>query len=189
MKIVRVEGRATGMKLRADLARLASRSSQKFLSYSVVSEFLKGSTALDYETAKIIFNVDKSILYIEKFMKNGLPIKKADHIIALLCVFSEDSFGARILSDEFYDYVEELQERLDECAEHNYNGVLSAVSVMEFLGFSSFLEGKPHDVIFLLYNLFLHKEGLCLILEDTDMPNATLLFNMKYKIENYAQTL
>lgn len=189
MKIVKANGKASGIKVRADLSRLASSGSQKFLSYSMVSEFLQGNSKLDYETSKVIYTSDKSILYIEKFTHSKVAIKKTDHIIALLCIFSEDSFGARILSDEFYDYVSELQERLDECAEHNYNGVLSAVTVMNFLGYSDFLQGKPYDVWFLLYNLFLHKEGLCLILEDTDVPNSSLLLNMKYKIENYASRL
>lgn len=189
MKIVKANGKASGLRVRADLARLAARSSQKFLNYTMVSDFLQGNSKLDYETAKLIYNADKSVLYVEKFVKNRVSIKKTDHIIALLCIFSEDSFGAKILSDEFYDYVEELQERLNECAEHNYHGVHSAVTVMDFLGFSDFLDGKPYDVWFLLYNLFLHKEGLCLILEDTDMPDATLLMNMKYKIENYASKL
>lgn len=189
MKIVKTNGKASSVKVRADLARLAARGSQKFLSYSMVSEFLQGNSKLDYETSKVIYTADKSILYVEKFTHSRVAIKKTDHIIALLCIFSEDSFGARILSDEFYDYVSELQERLDECAEHNYNGVQSAVTVMDFLGYSDFLEGKPYDVWFLLYNLFLHKEGLCLILEDTDVPDAALLLTMKYKIENYATRL
>lgn len=189
MKIVKLQGNVTGMRVRSDLARLASRKSQKFLTYRIVNDFLKGLTKLDYETSKVIYTSDKAVLYVEKFTRSKIPIKKTDHIIALLCIFSEDSFGSRILSDDFYDYVLELQERLDECAEHNYNGVMSAASVMDFLGFSSFLEGKPYDVWYLLYNLFLHKEGLCLILEDTDVPDSSLLMNMKYKIENYAEKL
>ncbi|MFF2798190.1 hypothetical protein [Lysinibacillus xylanilyticus] len=189
MKIVRLEGTRTGFKVRADLARLAARSSQQFLTYAIVVDFLKGKSKLDYELSKIIHTSDKSVLYIEKFIRNKVTIKKSDHIIALLCIFSEDSFGAKILADEFYDYVEELQDRLNECAEHNYNGVHSAVSIMDFLGHSDFLDGKPYDVWYLLYNLFLHKEGLCLILEDTDTPDSSLLFNMKYKIETYAEKL
>lgn len=186
MKIVRVNGKASSLRVRADLARLVSRNSQKFLTYQIVSDYLQGRTKLDYQTSKAIYTADKAIDYIEKFVSNKVTVKKADHIVALLCIFSEDSFGSRILSDDFYDYSEELQDRLNACAEHNYHGVHSAVSVMDFLGFSNFLEGRPHDVWFLLYNLFLHKEGLCLILEDTDVPDKSMLFNMKYKIENYA---
>ena len=189
MKIVLAQGKATGIRVRADLARLASRNTQKFIDYSIVSNFLAGKTTLDYDTSKIIFQSDKSVLYVEKFVKSNVLLKKTDHIIALLCIFSEDSFGARILSDEFYDYVEELQERLDEGAEHNYNGVLSAVTIMDFIISSDFLEGRPYDVLFLLYNLFLHKEGLCLILEDTDVPDSSLILNMKYKIEAYAKRI
>lgn len=189
MKIVKTNGEVAGLRVRADLARLATRGSQQFLSYAVVRNYLKGKTKLDYEASKIIYNSDKSLVYIERFVKNKVKIKKSDHIVALLCIFSEDSFGARILSDEFYDYIEELQERLDECAEHNYNGVLSAVTIMDFLGFSSFLEGKPHDVWFLLYNFFLHQEGLALVLEDTDTADSSLLLSMKYKIETYAARL
>lgn len=189
MKIVHSNGKATGLRVRCDLARLASRGSQKFLTRHVVTDYLEGRTELDYETSKMIFNADKSISYIERFVRNRVRIDKTDHIVALLCVFSDDSFGSRILSDDFYDYAEELQERLDMCEEHNFNGVLSAVSVMDFLGFSDFLEGKPYDVWFLLYNLFLHKEGLCLILEDTDVPDASLLLAMKYKIETHASKL
>lgn len=177
------------MRVRADLARLAARHSQKFLSYSVVSEYLQGRSKEDREMAEIIINSNRSVTYIEKFVRNKVTIKKSHHIVALLCIFSEDSFGARILADEFYDYEDELQERLDECADHKYHGVFSAVSVMDFLGHSQFLEGRPYDVWFLLYNFFLHKEGLCLILEDTDVPDATFLMNMKYKIENYANKL
>lgn len=189
MKIVKTNGEAVAMKVRADLAKLSIKGSQQFLSYNIVKDFLKGKTKLDYEASKIIYNADKSLIYIERFVQQKVTIKKSDHIVALLCIFSEDSFGARILSEEFYDHIEELQDRLDECKEHNYHGVLSAVTVMDFLGFSSFLDGKPVDVWFLLYNFFLHQEGLALILEDTDTLDSTLLLSMKYKIESYADRI
>lgn len=186
MKIVKTND-ASGLRVRADLARLASRSSQQFLTYSTVRNFLKGVTKLDYETSKVIYNVDKSLVYVERFVQNKVPIKKSDHIVALLCIFSEDSFGARILSDEFYDYIEELQERLNECKGFNYRGLQSAVTVMDFLSFSSFLEGKPIDVWFLLYNFFLHQEGMALILEDTDPIDSSLIYTMRYKVEECAK--
>ena len=189
MKIVYVNNPGTGLRVRSDLARLTASTSQKFLSHSMVRDYLEGKTKLDYKLAKTIMGADKSVLYIEKFVSNKIAIKSADHLVALLCIFSHDSLGSKVLSEEFYDYVGELQSKLDECAKYNYNGVHSAVIIMDYLGNSGFLEGKPIDVWYLLYNLFLHKEGVCLVLEDTDPPDSSLILDMKYRIQRYASKL
>jgi hypothetical protein len=184
VKIVKSENTKT--KLRADLARL---STQKFLEIGTVQKFLNGDIKLDYETSKVIHSADKAISYIERFKENGVLITKSDHIIALLCIFSEDSMGTQILSDEFYEHTGELQAYLDSCKSSKYSGVHSAVEVMEFLGVSEFMQGNPYDVWYLLYNFFLLQSGISLILEDTDTPGSAMLLDMKYKVEAYANKL
>lgn len=184
MKIVKSEN--TKIKLRADLARL---STQKFLEIGTVQQFLLGNLKLDYSTSKVIHNADKAVSYIERFKENGVLITKADHIIALLCIFSDDSMGTQILSEEFYEHTSELQAYLDDCEVSRYSGVQSAITVMEFLGVSEFMQGNPYDVWYLLYNFFLIQSGVSLILEDTDTPGSAMLYDMKYKVEAYANKL
>lgn len=184
MKIV--ESKGVHLKLRADLARL---STDKFLDAATINSFMQGKIKLDFKTSKVIHTADKAIGYIERFKENGVLITRADQIIALLCVFSEDSMGAQILSEDFYEHTEELQERLDSCGDSNYHGVKSASVVMEFLGFSEFIQGSPFEVWFLLYNYFMMQSGVSLILEDTDTPGPSLLMDMKYKVDLYANKI
>lgn len=186
MRIVKLDKRSA-LRVRSNLAQLTTEGSQQFLTVRVVGEYIIGHTNLPYETSKIICNADKAISYIEKFTRSRVPIKRVEHIVALLCIFSDDSLGGGVLSEEFHTSIPVIQRRMDACYSHGYSEDSVAVEVLDLITSNSLLSNNVYAASFLLYNFFLFKMNLTLILEDTDTRDSSLLLNMKYKVNGYAK--
>lgn len=186
MRIVRLDKRSA-LRVRSNLAQLTTEGSQQFLSVRSVGEFLINQSDLPYSTAKIICNADKAISYVEKFTRSRVPIKRVEHIIALLCIFSQDSLGGGVLSEKFHSKIPTIQRRMDDCYSDGYVEDAVAVEVMNLITSDSLLSGNTYASVYLLYNFFLFKMNVALILEDTDARDSSLLLNMKYKVDRHAQ--
>ena len=182
-----VESTKAGMRVRTDLARLSEDSAELFLTTRDVRDFLKGRIKLDHKTSNVINTANKAMLYVEKFAKARVRVRRVDHVVALLCLYSEDSFGTRVLSPEFHTCLKALQEQMDDIVEGGYSGLKLALRVMDFVADNDFLYNKSPAPIYLLYNFLLHQDGYALVLEDTDQLDATLPLNIRYKVHGFAK--
>lgn len=185
MRIVKSTG--AGHRVRADLARLDKKASELFITSRVVQRFMGGEGKLDVKASSIILTADRSIKYVEKFSSSRVRIRRADHIIALLCLYSEDSFGARVLAEDFHKKVRALQELLEGYKDKPYDALTIGLDVISFMSRTEMFYDKSPAPLYLLMNFFLFQEGLSLILEDTDEVNSTLGMTMRYKVESYAK--
>lgn len=185
MRIVASE--KAGVRVRTDLAKLSEDSAQIFLTTRAVRGFLKGGDKLDYRTANVISTANKALLYVERFARSRLRVKRVDHIVALLCLYSEDSFGTRVLSPEFGNSLRGLQDVMDGVIEEGYSGVRLAMQVMDYINDNDFLYNKSPAPVYLLYNFLLHQDGYALVLDDTDQIDASLVLSMRYKVQNFAK--